>query len=91
MFTLSVCVDTTGKKKKEGSGGFEAAMAAAEQDVKKVEAMKRFPGLCLPDNPDQAKLLLEPDSKNMRAAKDALSEVRERTNACHSTTSFTCT
>lgn len=69
-----------GKKKKEG-GGFEAAMEAAEVDEKKADAMKRFPGLCLPDNPDRAMQLLVPergrgeDSKDMRVAKDALDEV----------------
>lgn len=44
-------------------------------DEKKVEAMKRYPGLCLPDNPERAIQLLEPDSKDVRAAKDALNEV----------------
>lgn len=50
-------------------------------DEKKVEAKKRFPGLCLPDNPDRAMQLLVPeggrgrDSKDMRVAKDALDEV----------------
>ena len=51
-------------------------------DEKKAEAKKRFPGLCLPDNPDRAIQLLVPeggvragDSKDMRAAKDALDEV----------------
>ncbi len=42
-----------------------------------------FPGLCLPDNPDRAMQLLVPegggkrggDSKDVRAAKDALDEV----------------
>jgi hypothetical protein len=57
-------------------------------DEKKVEAIKMFPGLCLPDNPDRAMQLLVPegggrrgggggggDSKDVRAAKDALDEV----------------
>ena len=48
-------------------------------DEKKVEAMKRFPGLCLPDNPNRAMQLLVPeggrDGKDMRVAKDALDEV----------------
>ena len=75
---LNLCF--AGKKKKEG-GGFEAAMEAAEVDEKKVEAKKRFPGLCLPDNPDRAMQLLVPeggrgrDSKDMRVAKDTLDEV----------------
>ena len=49
--------------------------------------MKKFPGLCLPDNPDRAMQLLVPegggrrggggggDSKDMMAAKNALDEV----------------
>ena len=69
--------DFVGKKKKEGSG-FEAALEAAETDEKKVEAKKRFPGLCLPDNPNRAMQLLVPeDSKDMRVAKSALDEVSE--------------
>ena len=68
---------SSGKKKKDGGGGFESAMEAAEQDVKKVEAMKKYPGLCLPDNPEQAMKLLQPDGRDVRAAKDALSEVGE--------------
>ena len=66
-----------GKKKKDGGGGFESAMEAAEQDVKKADTMKKYPGLCLPDNPEQAMKLLQPDSHDVRAAKDALSEVGE--------------
>ena len=73
MYTVHVYL---GKKKREG--GFEAAVEAAERDEKKVEAMKKFPGLCLPDNPDRARQLLgsvKEDSKDLRAAKDALDEV----------------
>lgn len=52
-------------------------------DERQAAAKKRFPGLCLPDNPDRAIQLLVPeggrrgggDSKDMRAAKDALDEV----------------
>ena len=74
----------SGKKKKEGGGGgFEAALEAAEVDEKKAEAIKKFPGLCLPDNPDRAMQLLVPEggggrrgeSKDMMAAKNALDEV----------------
>ena len=58
-------------------------------DEKKAEAKKRFPGLCLPDNPDRAIQLLVPegggrggDSKDMRVAKDALDEVDADMNTC---------
>ena len=51
-------------------------------DEKKMEAKKKYPGLCLPDNPDRAMQLLVPegrggrtDSKDMRVAKNALDEV----------------
>lgn len=47
-------------------------------DEEKVEAMKKFPGLCLPDNPERAMQLLVPEGgniKDMRVAKDALDEV----------------
>ena len=67
---------SVGKKKKEG--GFEASMEEAEMDGKKVEAMKKFPGLCLPDNLERAQTLLGVvggDNKDMKAAKDALDEV----------------
>ena len=50
-------------------------MEVAEKDEKKAEAIKNFPGLCLPDNPERAMQLLEPDSKDQRAAKNALDEV----------------
>ena len=62
--------------KKRREGGFEADVDAAEKDENKVEAMKKYPGLCLPDNPERAMQLLVPDSKDVRAAKDALNEVQ---------------
>ena len=72
----------SGKKKKD-EGGFEAAMEAAEMDDKMMAAKKKYPGLCLPDNPDRAMQLLVPegrggraDSKDMKVAKNALDEVQ---------------
>ena len=58
-------------------------------DEKKAEAIKKFPGLCLPDNPDRAMQLLVPErgggggrgeSKDMMAAKNALDEVGASVN-----------
>ena len=72
-FCACVLLNLGNKKRREG--GFEAAVEAAEKDEKKVEAMKKYPGLCLPDNPERAIQLLQPDSKDVKAAKEALNEV----------------
>ena len=64
---------SSGKHKKEE--GFEEAVEMSELKSKLVQHRKQFPGLALPDDPNWARGLLEPDSSDVKVATEAMNEV----------------
>lgn len=73
-FCFSLSPDKSSKPAAAASSKEPAEVSSEEEKKRKYHKLK-FPSLCQPDNPDQARLLLKPLAEDTAVAKQALTEV----------------
>ena len=77
-------------KSKKKKGGFEGT-AENDESKSKLQALRRqFPGVCIPDDPERAKSLLQTSSNDVMVAMEAMSEVCHSLSCDNYVTCFLC-